>query len=300
MLRFSSWILVAVATMSFLCPVERLLGAELRSGFAIGKEFEMQSQVLKEKRTYWVSLPDSYDASASRRYSVLYLLDAEAHYNMVASVVDFMSAGTYGNNNQIPELIVVGIVNTDRRRDMTPTTATKGFDGKVTAIYNTSGGADAFLDFLERELIPKVESEFRTTTRRTLAAHSLAGVLATHAFMTRPQLFAAHILIDPSFWWDDELLLRRLKESKRVSTQTQAIYLSLAHPIDIGAEPPLKTMRRGQSFGKLLRFAYAPPTRTKVEYFENEDHVAVPLIAVYRGLRFVFEGSSSTDTTAAR
>jgi predicted alpha/beta superfamily hydrolase len=280
--------------------MEPLLGAELRSGFAIGKEYEIQSQVLREKRTYWVSLPESYAAPAQRRYSVLYVLDAETHFNMVASVVDFMSAGTYGNNNQIPELIVVGIMNTDRRRDMTPTAAKKGFDGKVTAIYHNSGGGDAFLDFLERELVPRIEREFRTTDHRTLAAHSLAGVLATHAFMTRPRLFKAHLLIDPSFWWDDEVMLRRFRGTKRAPTQTEAIYLALAHPIDIGAEPPKKTLQRGRSFAKLLRSAYALPTRTKIEYFENEDHVAVPLMSMYQGLRFVFGAVTPAQTPDRR
>jgi predicted alpha/beta superfamily hydrolase len=294
--RSCSWALAAVAMMLVMCPGERLLGAELRSGFAIGKEFEIQSQVLKEMRTYWVSLPDAYDASAQRRYSVLYLLDAETHFNLVASIVDFMSAGTYGNNNQIPELIVVGVVNTDRLRDLTPTASKKGFDGKVTSRYDNSGGGDAFLDFMERELIPRIESTYRTDSHRTLAGHSLAGLLSAHAFMTRPKLFKAHILIDPSSWWDDDLLLRRLRESKRLATDVETIYLSLAYPRDIGAEAPKKTLRRGQALGTLLRSAYAPPTRTKVEYFEDEDHVAVPLRSVYEGLRFVFDGfTPATD-----
>ncbi len=300
--RFCSWILVTVAMVSVLCPAERLLGAELRSGFAIGKEFELQSQVLQEKRTYWVSLPDSYDASAQRRYSVLYLLDAETHFNFVASIVDFMSAGTYGNNNQIPELIVVGIINTDRLRDLTPTSSKKGFDGKVTSRYANSGGGDAFLNFLERELIPHIETTYRTDSRRTLAGHSLAGLLSAHVFMTRPKLFKAHIVIDPSSWWDDDLLLRRLRESKRIATEVEAIYLALANPRDIGAEAPKKTLQRGRTFGKLLRSAYAPSTRTKVDFFEDEDHAAVPLIGMYEGLRFIFDGFTppTDEATPAR
>lgn len=287
--RKGAFIRVAFAVIAFLAA-SYALGRDLRPGFSIGKEFAIRSEVLAEDRTYWVSLPASYEISSQHRYPVLYVLDAEANFNIAASMVDFMSFGTYGNNTQIPELIVVAIANTNRIRDMTPTHSKKGQDGRTSTRYDASGGADPFLDFLEKELVPNIDATYRTLPHRTLAGHSLAGLLTGHAFLTRPALFQAHVVIDPSLWWDDEVLIRRLTAWRRQSTDLNAVYVSLANNPDIGVNDPKKVLRRGRKFGRLLKANSGPQVRTSYRYFKDEDHAAVPLMSVYHGLQFVFEG----------
>ena len=81
----------------------------------------------------------------------------------------------------MPEVILVAVVNTDRTRDLTPT--------KIADRPGETGGADRFLDFFEKELIPAIESRYRTQKFRVFAGHSLGGLFALHALFTRPELF---------------------------------------------------------------------------------------------------------------
>lgn len=73
--------------------------------------------------------------------------------------------------------------------------------------FPTSGQADRFLDFLEKELIPHIDRNYRTYPHRIIAGWSFGGLLATHALIHRPEIFDAYLAISPSLWWDEELLL---------------------------------------------------------------------------------------------
>ena len=108
-----------------------------------------------------------------------------------------MSAGVNGNL-QIPELIVVGVPNTDRTRDLTPTRNASRPTGGSDPSLRGSGGGDAFLAFLRDELIPTVDAAYRTTDYRILVGHSFGGLMSLHAFLSEPALFQAHLAIDPS------------------------------------------------------------------------------------------------------
>ena len=77
----------------------------------------------------------------------------------------------------MPEVIVVGVTNTDRTRDLSPSRDPN---------FPTSGGADRFLDFFEKELVPFVESGYRTAPFRIFAGHSAGGLFALHAMRARP------------------------------------------------------------------------------------------------------------------
>src|SRR5688500_5229246 len=87
----------------------------------IGKKHFLRSEILKEKRPYWVFLPNSYDeVNKKHRYPVLYLLDGDSYFQPAIGTVQYMSNGP-GGNCQIPEMIIVAIPNTNRTRDLTPT-----------------------------------------------------------------------------------------------------------------------------------------------------------------------------------
>src|SRR5579859_7418127 len=127
----------------------------------------VHSKILNEDRTILVRMP----AAAQRgkdKFAVLYLTDGDGHINEIGSTIDFLV-----NNDRMPPLIVVGIANTDRTRDLTPTRwDMKLPDGRV--IPNpTSGGADRFLDFIQTELIPEIEKRYQTQPYRVFAGHSL-------------------------------------------------------------------------------------------------------------------------------
>ena len=136
------------------------------------QRLEIHSKVLNEDRVVWVRTPPGYQQSKDV-YPVVYQTDAPENVNEIGSTIDFLV-----DNRRIPQLLVVGIGNTDRRRDLTPTQAdVKNADGTVTK-YPTSGGGDKFLDFIQTELMPEIEKRYRTAPYRIFVGHSLGGLLA--------------------------------------------------------------------------------------------------------------------------
>ena len=126
----------------------------------------MRSSTLGEERPYWVSLPASYQETqyAPRRYPVLYLLDGNTNFYSASGTVQFMSSGASGSI-QIPELIIIAVLNIDRTRDLTPTHTLQRPEGDDPSLKN-SGGGDAFLKFLNEELIPHIDRTYRTSPYR--------------------------------------------------------------------------------------------------------------------------------------
>ncbi len=159
----------------------------------VGENSKIHSDVLKEDRNLMVYLPGGY-AQGREKYPVIYLLDGAAQFLHTAGTVDLM-AGL----GMIPPMIIVGIPNTDRTRDLSPPTTTDS-----THQFPTSGGADAFLKFLTDELVPFVNARYRTLPYRILIGHSLGGLFAVHAMLHRPDSFDAYLAESPSLWWSNE------------------------------------------------------------------------------------------------
>jgi len=255
----------------------------------VGARFTIHSTILNEERPYLLYLPQSYGSKvfAPKKYPVLYLLDGDKHFQSASGVVQFMSAGINGNI-QIPEVIIVAIPNTIRNRDLTPTHCIKGSDGKETQAFASSGGGEAFQRFLKEELIPHIEGKYRTVPYRILVGHSLGGLLALDAFLRRPPVFQAYIAIDPSLWWDDRVLLRKAREVIPNANDLQgSVYISMANNPHI--DPSVGENPR-RDFNALLQSNASPRFRSRLQYFESEDHGSVPLLSLYHGLLFTFDG----------
>lgn len=255
----------------------------------IGEKYTFHSKILNEERPYWVYLPPPYDKNwfASKSYPVLYLLDGDVLFHSATGVVQLM-----GWEFQIPELIIVAIPNTNRTRDLTPTNITKGYDGNEVPELAASGGGGAFLQFLNEELIPHIESNYRTIPYRILVGHSLGGLLAMACFLRWPSVFQAYIAIDPSLWWDDEVLLRNAREMLPQAIDLHnALYISQANNLygDADTKPEEGFFRICKDFVDLLKANPSPKLRTRLEYFGSEDHGSVVLISLFKGLLSIFE-----------
>ena len=193
-----------------------------------------------------------------------------------------MSSGTSGSI-QIPELIVVAVLNTDRTRDLTPTHTIRRPEGDDPSL-KASGGGDAFLKFLNDELIPHIDRTYRTKPYRIIVGHSFGGLLALHAFRSAPDMFQAYVAIDPSLFWDNQVVVRRSTEGVRLeNARKRAVYISLSSSYSEGYRgEPVTT------FAKWLEGSAG--VRSTLQYFAAENHQSVPFIALYHGLLFVFDG----------
>jgi predicted alpha/beta superfamily hydrolase len=238
----------------------------------------LKSEVLGEERVALVRTPAGYD-TGNQRYPVLYMTDGNAHVDHTSSTLEFLA-----RNGRVPQLIIVAITNTDRTRDLTPTNVpTRNLNGQ-TFQFPTSGGADRFLKFIETELIPKIESSYRTEPYRIFAGHSFGGLFALHAFLARPEVFNAYIAVSPSMDWDNHLLSRRavefFKDRKELS---RTLFLTLANE---GGETRVGFDRFKEILAKQSPKSFVWDSML----MEDEDHGSVVLRSHYFGLRKVFEG----------
>lgn len=255
--------------------------------FSQGIKNTIFSKVLNEERVYTVSLPFSYqdDLFNQEKYPVLILLDGDAHLFYVRSVLSFLAS-----RGEIPEIIVVAISNTNRIRDLTPTHSLIDWKGNNSDNFSSSGGGDNFLKFLNQELLVEVDQNYRTMNLKILVGHSFGGLIGAHSFISNLGPFQAYILIDPSLWWDNNFMLKRLESNSFISTsRVKTCYVASAN--NSSSYIDTTTFRTSLlSFNNTLESKKSDSLRTKFQLFEEESHNSVPLIAFYHGIRFTFSG----------
>ncbi|HQR36148.1 MAG TPA: alpha/beta hydrolase-fold protein, partial [Blastocatellia bacterium] len=247
----------------------------------------LNSKVLGEERIILVRTPDGYERDG-QRYPVLYLTDGDRQLSHTISTVEFLA-----RNGRIPEMIVVGITNTDRTRDLTPTNGTLRNPGGQPQRFPTAGGADKFLKFIETELIPSIESDYRTQPYRVFAGHSFGGLFALHTLMTHPEVFNAYIAVSPTIPWDDGLPLR---EAEAFCKDRKDVNRTLF--FTVGSEG--EEMVGGFDRLKKLLAKQAPKRFTwDAMLMEDEDHGSIVLRSHYFALRKIFDGWRVPDAVAA-
>ncbi|MFT6867515.1 MAG: putative alpha/beta superfamily hydrolase [Cyclobacteriaceae bacterium] len=268
-----------IAIIFFLIGINQVKSQDTEQ-IEIGTKNIIHSNILNEDREYWVSLPESYSNEESyyKNYPILIVLDGNAYFRPITGMVNYMSSG-YNGNTRIPEMIVVGIHNVNRRRDFTP-------DKTITNRENDSGGGDSFLSFLEDELIPELDQKYRTDPYRILFGHSLGGLLATHAYMKEKTLFNSFIAVDPSMGtWDAETMDKKLDAVTDQSFE-RFIYIATAN----WDKRNIKNRDRHVRFYEALNSKCEDDFTAKLEYFKNENHGSVPIIAFHNGISAIFEG----------
>ncbi|MBK9177651.1 MAG: alpha/beta hydrolase [Flavobacteriales bacterium] len=178
--------------------------AQSAAAIPFGESRTFVSESLSEERHLNILLPEGYSPDSAARYPVIYLLDGgtDEDFIHIAGLVQFAS---FPWVDWLSPSIVVGIANVDRKRDFThPTSIVKD-----KADYPTTGGSAAFLRFLGDELIPYIDSTYRTSGERMLIGQSLGGLFGAEVLFTQPELFTRYLLVSPSLWWDDASVLKR-------------------------------------------------------------------------------------------
>lgn len=176
-----------------------LVGANAEGTMPPCASFILDSAVLKEARHINVYLPPAYDRRADARYPVMYMPDGGTQEDFPHVAIDVDRAIRSG---EMRPTIVVGIENTQRRRDMTPYTRVES-DRKIAPHV---GGAAQFRRFLAEELMPDVRRRYRTNGKTAIVGESLAGLFVMDTFFAQPKLFDTYIALSPSLWWNHEAL----------------------------------------------------------------------------------------------
>lgn len=246
----------------------------------IGERLTIQSKVLGEERTILVSTPPTYELNA-RHYPVLYMTDGAAHLTHTRGTVDFLA-----QNGLMPQVIIVGVNHVDRTRELTPTyVASRTFRGRVFQ-NPTSGGAQQFLDFFERELIPFIEARYRTVSMRLFSGHSFGGLFALNAFIKRPEMFNAVLAVSPSLNWDEDYPVRQAKEFFKKRDELNAtLFVAMA---DEEEGDPAPT--RLDQIETILEESSVEGFRWRVMRMPDETHSSVVLRAHYWGFLSIFDG----------
>ena len=244
----------------------------------IGEQLELKSEILNENRILNIYLPLGYEKENTKKYPVIYLLDGsiDEDFIHIAGLVQF---GSFSWINMIPESIVVGIANVDRKRDFTYPTRNK--QDKID--FPTTGGSKKFIDFITNELQPFIDKEYSTNGTTTLIGQSLGGLLATEILFKNPETFHNYIIISPSLWWDDGSLLN---DSPKIYDSNKSIYIA------VGKEGDIMEKAAKDLYDK-LNLSKRENTNLYYNFFEKQNHGDALHLAVYDAFEKIFTQKDS-------
>jgi len=245
----------------------------------------IHSRVLNQDRRIYIHVPELDSADIIKALPVLYLLDGENHFHILSAYIEYLR-----HWQVIPPIIVVGIVSVDRVKDLTPTNSLISFDGKVSSYYKTSGGNEPFFNFIQKELMPYIEANYKTSSFKIFAGHSFGGLTAINCMLTRPAMFDAYIAISPSLWFGNKYILR-LAEQKlpNLSMPNKKLFYSVGNEDGTFRDDVLK-------FDKLVEYYNLKRFEHEYKYYPSEDHMTEPIPAYYDALRFIYKNWKD-DTT---
>lgn len=250
-------------------------GTSQVSPLNIGDTFIIQSKILNEPRRINVYIPPVYAESPSARRPVLYMPDGgiAEDFLHIAGLLQV----SVGNNTMRP-FILVGIENTQRRRDLTGPTQ----NAEDKKIAPRVGESAAFRRFIAQELMPAIDKRYRTTDETAIMGESLAGLFVMETFFLQPGLFDTYIAFDPSLWWNDGDLAKtaptRLKAAGRPA---RTLYFASSGDGD--------RFDLVSKFGALL--VKSAPVNLKWHYqkMPNETHATIYHPAALLALRQLFK-----------
>jgi uncharacterized protein len=244
------------------------------SPLVIGETFTIDSKILKETRRINVYLPPQYHESSNSRLPVLYMPDGGIAEDFL-HVAGLLQVST-GNNTMRP-FILVGIENTERRRDLTGPTQNED-DKKIAPRV---GGSQNFRSFLRVELMPDIKRRYRTTDETAIIGESLAGLFIVETFLLEPDLFDTYIAFDPSLWWNGQKLLTSTAEHVHALKSEKTLYIANSSEEYIPG-----VMDR---FAAIVEKNLPPNLHWHYEKMPEEKHSTIYHPAALKAFRFLFK-----------
>ena len=250
----------------------------------LGVTDEIQSKQLGETRILNIYLPEGYNKKDTITYPVIYLLDGSADEDFihVAGLVQF---NNFPWIERVPKSIVVGIANIDRKRDFTFPSAV----ASDTKMLPTSGKSEKFINFIEKELQPYIESNYKGTGRKTIIGQSLGGLLVTEILFKKPQLFNKYIIISPSLWWDNGSLLNTNPQLLSETSGIKAyIYIGVGKEGLAPSEAPHVMEVDANLLAEKLVASKNKNVKTYFDYLPQENHATVTHQAIFNAFRLLW------------
>ena len=273
-------------TLLLLCLPASIIaqsGSITPKPFVLAHVIEISSTQLAEKRILNIYLPEGYIKDDTTRYPVVYLLDGSQDEDFI-HIVGLYQFNNFSWINRVPKSIIVGIANVDRRRDFTyPTTILKDKER-----FKTAGKSTQFMGFIEKELQPYMEKNYKTNGSKTIIGQSLGGLLATEILLKKPVLFNQYIIISPSIWWDNGSLLNLDSDilNKNYSQPTK-VYVGVGKEGLTPSDIPRVMEVDANLLVEKLKKAENKNLRVYFDYLPEEDHATITHQAVFNALRLL-------------
>jgi predicted alpha/beta superfamily hydrolase len=252
------------------------------------KTHQLTSVILGEQRSFSVYLPPSYNENPNKVYPVIYLLDGDqTHLKAVAGLVEALSTDRL--EQQIQQAIIVAIPNSKnaiRERDFTPTNVDWTFNGKLLERFENIGNALNYSAFFEKELIPLINKNYRTSTKRVLIGESFGGLFASYVLLTNHALFTDYLIIDATYLWDNNYLNRYFNDNQFINKQLNGnVYFTFANNVEAFGEIGKTNYQWGLAFAKKLKAHPSDNLVINQRYFEDETHGTVAALSWYYGIK---------------
>jgi predicted alpha/beta superfamily hydrolase len=267
--------LITVALVAVVAGLVYLINPPARG-------FKIRSEILGEKRTILEFLPEAYE-STGKSYPVLLHLDADPRPSTAGPSFYAIAESVNSLGDGVPGMIVLGIPNTDRNRDMLPVRVPE---------LPTSGGAKLFLRFITEELMPNVEARYRASGEWILYGRSDSGLFALYALTETPAAFRAVIASSPSLGRCPAFMIQNVDRLSRsrpgMAAKVFIVYGS--EEVDMVAGPV-------SAFAGAIRRAVSDQLVLGVKSVPGGGHV--PKSGLADGLRYVFS-AGRTETSLGR
>lgn len=260
-----------IASLCVLLGASHVGHTQTNEPIVIGAKHSFYSKVLGEDREIWVRVPTGYIVDDTTKYPVVYLLDGKNNFLYTAGLLRQLEI------RSVPKSILVGIVNTDRTRDLTPPTS------DPEELEDGAGGADSFMKMLEDEIFSFIWDNYRVTEYKTVIGHSYGGLFVLYTLAKNTSLFDSYLAISPSLWWDDQKIVDYFDTKLKEDPEKKALlYMTMAS-------------ERGKMLGGMVKLASVlesqepPNLRWDYAVHPNEHHGSIPAISTLEGFHFFYK-----------
>jgi predicted alpha/beta superfamily hydrolase len=243
----------------------------------------LKSDYVNQSFSIEVYLPPSYSDSL-KSFPVVYLLDSDISFGLAKNTIDWLLLG-----REIPELILVGISYregfdnwwTKRSRDYTPSKD----ETEIWGDWPLAGGADDFIKFLKNELIPFIDSNYRTVeNERTIAGISFGGLFASYVLFKEPILFSKYLMSGPALIWNNKYIFDLESDYFGKHKKLQVTMFTSVG----GLDDSTNIIQPWKDFNEILKNRNYNGFKFKQEIFSNETHFSVWPSSFTRGIKFLF------------